>query len=210
MLVQVLDDEGFSGSYDFLFLPIKIKANLAFGYAFLNFVNMSEAERFMTHFTGYSKWDTDASPAEIDWSKSHQGFQQQLERYNKSAIMQLNSIPEEFQPIVFKNGLRIPLPPPAQQAPSRTTSQHRHNRRDTGMRSAGSPQWAHTSKVAFPEFGSGGDGEIPFSNSYSMPSSRIRFSNNEELTRKAKMAQRSMRRIASKLSKLKTDSARTV
>eukprot|EP00438_Fugacium_kawagutii_P000322 Skav210723 [mRNA] locus=scaffold849:175575:181849:+ [translate_table: standard] len=39
LLQKLLDDAGFSGSYDFLYLPMKFISKTPFGYAFVNLVN---------------------------------------------------------------------------------------------------------------------------------------------------------------------------
>merc|ERR1711874_913274 len=50
MLLTTLDAEGFACLYDFVYLPIKIKRNVAFGYAFINLIDEEAAERFRKHF----------------------------------------------------------------------------------------------------------------------------------------------------------------
>merc|ERR1712048_561696 len=56
MLLDLLDREGFACQYDFVYLPIKIKWNKAFGYAFINMVTHSVAQRFLGHFANFDRW----------------------------------------------------------------------------------------------------------------------------------------------------------
>merc|ERR1712048_1058462 len=112
MLLQLLDAEGFARLYNFVYLPIKIKFNKAFGYAFINFLNQTLAELFLTHFANFSRWTVhNDKSAEVGWSKGFQGLEAQVERYRDSPMMKLGS-PDEMKPILLKDGVRIPFPKP--------------------------------------------------------------------------------------------------
>uniref|UniRef100_A0A7S4UFA6 Mei2-like C-terminal RNA recognition motif domain-containing protein n=1 Tax=Alexandrium monilatum TaxID=311494 RepID=A0A7S4UFA6_9DINO len=76
MLLKLLDKEGFQGSYDLIYLPIDYHSKVGFGYAFINLVSHSEAERFRTHFTDFAKWDVVSQKVcEVCWSSVLQGVQ---------------------------------------------------------------------------------------------------------------------------------------
>lgn len=112
MLLSLLDEEGFAGLYDFIYLPIKMKRVATFGYAFINFTSQATAERFFEHFTGFNLWAVPHNRrAEVEWSKDRQGLEAQIEHYRHSPVMQLD-VPDHMQAIVLKDGIRIPFPPP--------------------------------------------------------------------------------------------------
>merc|ERR1719456_2182896 len=56
-LLELLNNEGFAGSYNFFYSPVDFSSNALLGYAFVNFVSHDEANRFLGHFQGYSRWN---------------------------------------------------------------------------------------------------------------------------------------------------------
>eukprot|EP00929_Paragymnodinium_shiwhaense_P020426 TRINITY_DN13625_c0_g1_i1.p1 TRINITY_DN13625_c0_g1~~TRINITY_DN13625_c0_g1_i1.p1 ORF type:complete len:407 (+),score=80.71 TRINITY_DN13625_c0_g1_i1:136-1356(+) len=52
-LMDEINQSGFEGSYDYLYLPTGSNVHSNIGYAFLNFRNAESAERFRTAFTSY-------------------------------------------------------------------------------------------------------------------------------------------------------------
>lgn len=112
MLLELLDDHGFHGSYDMVYLPIDFGSGVGFGYAFVNFVSNAEAVRFKEHFQDFNDW---ACPAEklcdVDWSEPHQGLQAHIARYRNSPVMH-EAVADECKPVMFENGQRIPFPEP--------------------------------------------------------------------------------------------------
>merc|ERR1712072_1038600 len=56
MLLDTINTEGFVDCYDFVYLPMDFKSMVALGYSFVNFVDSEDAERFKTHFSGFSNW----------------------------------------------------------------------------------------------------------------------------------------------------------
>lgn len=112
MLVDLLDRYGFAGCYDFLYLPIHFSSRTSFGYAFVNLINSKEPLRFFQTFHGFQDWGVPSDKvAEVTWSWKHQGLGQHIERYRNSPIMHDN-MPDEFRPMLLKNGRRIPFPEP--------------------------------------------------------------------------------------------------
>lgn len=112
MLLDLLDNQGFRGNYNLLYLPIDFNTNAGFGYAFVNFVDTEAAERFMIYMQGFCDW---AMPSEkvcdVTWSTAHQGLDCHIERYRNSPMMH-HSVPDELKPVVFVNGERVPFPAP--------------------------------------------------------------------------------------------------
>lgn len=106
-LLEMLDTAGMHGSYDFVYLPVDFKKGKVFGYAIINFVTNHFAEKACFHFEG--------AGVNIDWSDSHQGFDELIQRYRDSPIMH-PSMPETSKPLIFSNGLVVPFPGPARKA----------------------------------------------------------------------------------------------
>lgn len=79
------------------------KKGKVFGYAIINFVSNDSAEQANSHFG-----------ANIDWSDSHQGLDELIQRYRDSPIMH-PSMPEPSKPIMFSNGLVVPFPSPTKE-----------------------------------------------------------------------------------------------
>merc|ERR1719361_2245047 len=62
-LLEVMDFEGFSGQYDFVYMPAGLTTGIAFGYAFLNMVTSAAARDFLAHFQGFDRWGMPNSSA---------------------------------------------------------------------------------------------------------------------------------------------------
>jgi hypothetical protein len=112
MLLSMLDEEGFAGKYDFVYLPIDFASGAGVGYAFINMVSHQDAERFRVHFTGFTRWAFPSRKvAEVAWSNPNQGLAVHIERYRNSTVMH-PSVCDEFKPALFANGVRVPFPLP--------------------------------------------------------------------------------------------------
>lgn len=126
MLLKLLDQEGFQGSYDLVYLPIDYHSKVGFGYAFINLVSHAEAERFRTHFTDFAKWEVVSQKVcEVCWSSVLQGVQAHIDRYRSSPVMH-EAVRDEFKPVLFENGKRIPFP-----GPTKSIRAPRARRRDS-------------------------------------------------------------------------------
>lgn len=112
MLLELLDSEGFSGQYDFLYLPIDFQTKACLGYAFINLVSAAAAMRFWRTFDGYTKWAIPSrKQSGVSWSGHQQGLDAHVDRYRNSPVM-ADSIPDEYKPVLFSSGVRVPFPPP--------------------------------------------------------------------------------------------------
>jgi len=112
MLLELLDAEGFAGQYDFLYLPMDFQSRASLGYAFINFTSSDSAESFWRVFEGYSNWAIPSRKMSgVSWSGPHQGLEAHIERYRNSPVM-AESTPDEYKPILFDCGVRIPFPAP--------------------------------------------------------------------------------------------------
>jgi len=113
MLLDMLDSEGFSGLYDFVYLPIDFgrKANL--GYAFVNLVSAEHVDAFWHAFDGFVRWVLPtAKVCEVSWSGPHQGLKAHIDRYKNSPVMH-DSVPDDYKPVLFSDGVRKPFPKPS-------------------------------------------------------------------------------------------------
>jgi RNA recognition motif-containing protein len=112
MLLEVLIEQGFRGLYDFVYLPMDFRNGVNLGYAFVNLITNEDALNFMLVFQGFSKWFVDSvKVCEVSWAHPHQGRHQHVERYRNSPVMH-PSMPDDYKPMVFKKGMRVPFPPP--------------------------------------------------------------------------------------------------
>lgn len=112
MLLELLDSEGFAGRYDFVYLPVDFSSFIGLGYAFVDLVTPSDATELTRHFEGFSDWVTASDKVcTVTWSSPHQGLEQHIERYRNSPVMH-GSIPEEWKPVLLKDGRILPFPGP--------------------------------------------------------------------------------------------------
>jgi len=112
MLLELIDAEGFAGSYDFLYLPIDFRTHAALGYAFINLVSPGEAERLKDHFHGFWRWSLPSSKVcTAAWSHPHQGLDAHIARYRNSPLMH-ESVPDSYRPSLFQEGSRVVFPAP--------------------------------------------------------------------------------------------------
>jgi hypothetical protein len=112
MLLALLDSEGFATKYDFVYLPMDFNRKASLGYAFVNFVSQADAELAKSVLDGFTAWKVQSpKTCKACWVESHQGLEAHIERYRSSPVMH-HTVPEEFKPIVFRNGVRVPFPAP--------------------------------------------------------------------------------------------------
>lgn len=111
-LLQLVDNEGFEGSYNLVYLPIDFKSKAGLGYAFIDFQRNEDAERFFEVFQDFTKWTMGSDKiCNVTWSVALQGIDEHVKRYRNSPVMH-ESVPEEFRPVLFKEGKRVPFPEP--------------------------------------------------------------------------------------------------
>eukprot|EP00931_Biecheleriopsis_adriatica_P031456 TRINITY_DN18447_c0_g1_i1.p1 TRINITY_DN18447_c0_g1~~TRINITY_DN18447_c0_g1_i1.p1 ORF type:complete len:364 (-),score=67.56 TRINITY_DN18447_c0_g1_i1:47-1138(-) len=137
MLLDLLDSEGFAGKYNFVYLPIDFQSSASLGYAFINLVEHSIVASFWATFSGWSNWVLPTRKVcQVSWSRPYQGLEAHLERYRNSPVMH-ESVPDEYKPVVFENGVRVPYPMPSTKKtrqPQLRYRQHRQSKAATSMR----------------------------------------------------------------------------
>lgn len=125
LLLALLDDQGFAGAFDFVYLPMDFISGRGFGYAIVNFSDARLAEQFRARFDGFSAWrvgDLDLPAAVVSWNPSRQGLEALLERYCNSPVAS-RCVPEAYKPLVALDGSKtlVPLVAPKRQR----SDQHR-------------------------------------------------------------------------------------
>jgi len=111
-LLALMDREGFSTLYDLVYLPIDFATRTGLGFAFVNFITAEKADQFMKHFHGFCDWNTSSKKScEVTLSCELQGFDAHVDRYRSSPVMH-ESVPDEFKPVIFADGIRVTFPPP--------------------------------------------------------------------------------------------------
>ncbi|CAK0799713.1 unnamed protein product [Prorocentrum cordatum] len=111
-LIDLLESKGFSGWFDFVYVPIKRTEVLGVGYAFINLTSPERAQEFMLAFEGFDGWASSSSEAacSMRWSIC-QGLGENVSRYRNSPFMRDN-VPTFYKPVLLKDGVRIPFPKP--------------------------------------------------------------------------------------------------
>jgi len=112
MLLELVNSMGFTGCYDFAYLPVDFKSQAGLGYAFINFVSTAEAQRCFDCFEGFSGWKVPSEKVcTVTWGSPYQGLEAHIERYQNSPVMH-HSIPDEWKPVLVHQGERIAFPAP--------------------------------------------------------------------------------------------------
>jgi hypothetical protein len=112
MLLELVDGLGFYGRYDFVYLPMDFRNGINLGYAFVNTLTHDDANRLTDKLQGFSAWTADSSKVcEVSWAHPNQGLTEHVERYRNSPVMHA-TMPDEYKPMVFRGGARVPFPPP--------------------------------------------------------------------------------------------------
>jgi len=115
MLVQMLNDHGFKGKYNFVYLPYDFSRDFMhqanYGYAFINFVSNEEACRAWTVFSKFDHWIFSASKkvCDVDWSPL-QGKHEHVKRYRDSSVMH-PEVPDCYKPVIYdQSGNQMQFP----------------------------------------------------------------------------------------------------
>lgn len=113
-LLQMLDSEGFAGTYDFAYLPFDFETLASLNHAFVNFSSAADADRCHEHFEGFATWPMlSQNICTVAWNDRQQGLAALVERYRNSPVMH-DSVPEDCKPMIILSGARTQFPPPTQ------------------------------------------------------------------------------------------------
>jgi hypothetical protein len=128
MLLEMLDECGFCGKYDFVYMPIDFVRKASLGYAFINLVSVEVVMEFWNTFDGYENWKIEsAKTCRVSWSDPHQGLEEHVNRYRNSPLMH-EDVPDDVRPVLFQGGVRIAFPAPTKslRAPRLRASRQRN------------------------------------------------------------------------------------
>lgn len=110
MLLELLEEQGLLGHFDFLYLPCDFHRHANLGYAFVNLVDEASVKLFWGAFEGFTAWALPtAKVGRVSFSGPHQGLLAHIERYRNSPVMH-KSVPEEYKPMIFADGQPQPFP----------------------------------------------------------------------------------------------------
>jgi len=119
MLTQVLDQLGFCGLYDMVYVPVDFSSGSGLGYAFVNMVSPRDVPSIWAALDGFSQWGLDDAngACTIRWAEPNQGLLAHVERYRNSPVMH-PEVPDEWKPALFAQGVRVSFPPPTKKLKS--------------------------------------------------------------------------------------------
>lgn len=113
-MCQLLNDAGFAGLYDFLYLPVNFKTWRFFRYCLVNFTchqaAASALEKLGAQGDVWAESTRDEAAPCPDWCAKSQGLAAHLEQYRDSPVMH-PSVPDQYKPILLRNGVRVAFPP---------------------------------------------------------------------------------------------------
>jgi len=116
-LLYMLDNEGFAGTYDFLYVPFDFHRKLCKGFALVNLISAEHLQRFVEVFEGYSKLSSCSSSKVCQTSQSHtQGLRANIERFQNSPVMS-DAVPDMFKPALYVGKREVPFPGPTRALP---------------------------------------------------------------------------------------------
>jgi hypothetical protein len=114
-LWELLEFLDLSGKFDLIYVPVNFKTGMSYGYGFVNMTAPDIALSAMPKIAGSSFRGVIVG---VSLSKHHQGLHTLIARYRNSPVMH-ESVPDDFQPLMFKNGQPVVFPRPTRniQAP---------------------------------------------------------------------------------------------
>jgi len=117
MLLDLLDMAGFRGRFDFVYLPLDFQTYNPLGFAFVNFLEPSDAFRCFECFQGFCAWGVPSTKqCVVVWAAANQqGLASNIERYRNTSLMH-SSVAEERKPLLLVEGMPVPFPAPTRRS----------------------------------------------------------------------------------------------
>merc|ERR1719401_3067065 len=142
MLLELMNGEGFQGTYDFLYMPMDFHRRAGLGYAFVNLVTHEDAIKVRQHFDGFTNWIVNSQKiCEVAWGEPLQGLAAHVDRFRNSPVMH-EDVPDEYKPALFKSGVRSPFPVPTKRIRA-PRLKHRSNIEKSDCSFSHSPELQH-------------------------------------------------------------------
>mmetsp|Transcript_58983 Transcript_58983/g.140836 ORF Transcript_58983/g.140836 Transcript_58983/m.140836 type:complete len:361 (+) Transcript_58983:200-1282(+) len=112
-LLEVLDDWGFCGYYDFVFLPVNLRTGRSQRHALINVTRHSVGLALADRLHGFCDWGVgDGSRrCEANWSLPTQGLAELVENHRNHAAMH-ELVEGSLKPMLFTDGWQVPFPAP--------------------------------------------------------------------------------------------------
>jgi len=105
-VVNLLDQKGLKGRYNFIYVPMNFRKMANFGYAFVNLESTSTAEELMEKLAEHEDEEL-----RTDWS-SKQGRDENIEYFRNNSVMH-KSVRDDWKPALYDTeGNRISFPEP--------------------------------------------------------------------------------------------------
>lgn len=108
LVQRILKEQGFAGTYDFLYLPMDFEKAQCFGFAIVNFIDGSIAASALDFF---SRTTVFGQKVCAEWKETHHGLAALVEKYRNSKVMHAD-VPEVYKPLILSNGRPVPFPAP--------------------------------------------------------------------------------------------------
>jgi RNA recognition motif-containing protein len=110
-LINVMNENGFEGAFNFVYLPIDFKTTQSKGYGFVNLMSTELAHRFIDAFNGFTQWPIRCwKTCTVTWAKT-QGLKANVDRL-RNAVMMGDDFPDTVKPALFVGKNRVPFPEP--------------------------------------------------------------------------------------------------
>jgi len=110
-LLEVLDKRGFSGFYDFVFVPTDAQTGCGLGYAIVNLTRHTYGLSLAAQLHGFNSWGISDSeePCEVEWSATFQGLCESIGHFLEHVVDSTDMF-DEGMPLVFSDGFQVPFP----------------------------------------------------------------------------------------------------
>lgn len=116
-LVQQFKEVGYGGLFDFVYMPMNLRGQGNFGYAFINFTSHAVAAHVMMQMQPLEHEDSSNSERWTSMWSTCQGWGANVERYRNSPLMH-ELVPIECKPAVYDcSGNQVSFPRPTKSIP---------------------------------------------------------------------------------------------